>query len=180
MLAPTAPPPDTDYEQLAAEWTLEDVEVDAGRALRALNRTNQKRHETLEDLEAKQAVVTANTALIKQLDQAIERGDTIVDQKRARIEGLKKEIKLYEDEYTNTHRLLKFETASAQRMPKWWFLVMVLHMVLSFYAYSKMSWIFWITNLFLFLSHWRRLYIKTNGVPGLLSLIILPASLFWT
>jgi len=180
---------DEGAEELSAEWALEDSIIAKGKPLRELNRVigertdaSQQVERAVVDVEMMQEAQTAHENLILQLDAAIGRGRQIIISKRGQIEQMKGQIRLQREEYTMTHRLLNLELKNIQNVPRWWFILVMVHLVAAFVQInggSGGSWIVGLVHFALFLAHYRRLYVKAGSATTMMSLAFIVADWFW-
>ena len=175
-----------DPDALAAEWALQDVESEKGRALRELNRAQQDRAAANEELSRladdtaqMNESLEAQENLIVQLDAALGRGRQLVLSKRRKIQELKEQIRLQDQEYAMANRLLQAEMRGLRRLSLWWMLLVLTHLVLAYVFVQRSRLFAAILQFVMFMTHYRSLYIRTGSTPTLISLALFGLEIFW-
>jgi hypothetical protein len=170
------------HQMELVEWAAEDADIARTRTVRELNRAIHDNNSAREDLvnsvakrESIRKALAANTELVEQLNATIVKEELGVMKRKKRLAELEEHKRLLD--YKGN--ILTYEAKVIHRMPSWWFMVVLLHEILSFYAYGKRSWIFWVVNQWMFLAHLRRFYVKPSAVNAFISCIIVPLSVFF-
>lgn len=144
----------------------DDVQISNEAARRDLDRATAKR-------EAMQEALAATQEHGDELETAIAKAELGIVRRKKRLEELAEHQRLLD--YKGN--VMAYEAKTVQRMPTWWFALVCLHEIVSFYAYGKGSWAFVALNQWMFLAHLRRLYVKSSGAPALISLGVVPLSM---
>lgn len=175
-----------DAEALAASWALEDADIQKGKVLRTLNRTrrthsaaNLKLSQLADEAEMMKESIQAQENHIIQLDAELGEGRQRVLTKRREINGLKIQLQNQRDEYNATHRLLQLELSGMQRLPRWWILVMIMHVALAYSFIRGTRLVSGIAHFVMFMTHFRSIYVKTGSVPSIISLGLFCLEVVW-
>lgn len=177
---------DINVDELVSEWKIRDKEIESTKKARELNTklvNKAKVKNLLKKLNAQttsmEESIEAQENLIFQLDAAIGRGKQEVIYRRQRIEELKEQIRLQNQEYNATHRLFQLEMNGLKRLPVWWLLMMLTHLILVYMFIKNARLLTSAVHFIMFLAHYKAVYVKTSGVYTLISLIIFAVEIFF-